>query len=359
MKRIISIVIAIFFLVLFIGTMVFLYNKSQAVPEVYATEKPAIVNIIKKTVATGSVSPRKEIAVKSQVSGVVDQLMVEPGDYVKAGQLIARIRIIPNMVNLNNAESNLNKARISYEEAKREYDRNEQLHKEKLISDYEFNQFAVVLKRSKEELDAAENNLQLIKEGVARKSGQASNLVKSTVDGMVLDIPVKQGSFVIESNTFNEGTTIASVADMSEMLFVGKIDESEVEKLQIGMELNLYIGAVEDKTYKAKLEFISPKGVEDQGTVQFEVKAAVMLGKDDFIRAGYSANADIVLDKRDSVLAIKESLLQFDNGNPFVEVETQPQRFEKRALKLGLSDGLWVEVLSGITANDNIKVVLK
>lgn len=360
MKRIFPISLGISFLGLLIWTGVFLYQKSVEDPVVYQTATPFVSDIIKKTVATGSVKPRREVAVKSQVSGIVETIYVKAGDHVKEGQLLAKVKIIPSMASLNNAETNLNRARISYEDALKELTRQEKLYQEKLIAEAEYNQFLVNFKRCTEDLEAAENNLMIVREGASKKSGNASNnLVKATASGMVLDVPVKEGGFVIESNTFNEGTSIAIIADMTEMIFEGKVDESEIEKIKVGMNLNLTIGALSDKTYNATLEFISPKGVDDQGTIQFGVRAAVLLKENEFIRAGYSANADIVLDKRDSVLAIGEHLLQFDNNEIFVEVETAPQKFEKRPVKAGLSDGIIIEILSGLNKEEKIKIVQK
>lgn len=318
-----------------------------------------MMDIVKKTVATGSVTPRKEINIKSQVSGVVEKLHVEAGKFAEAGQVLAKIKINPNIVNLNNAGSNINKARLDFAEGKKELARYEKLFTEKVISEVEFNTYRISYNKAKENLDAAESNYQLIKEGASSKSGQASNLVRATVSGMILDVPVKEGSFVIEGNTFNEGATIASIADMGEMIFVGKIDESEVGKIQEGMELDLTIAAIEGKKYKAKLEFISPKGIAVEGAIQFEIKAAILLNKGEFLRAGYSANADIILDRKNNVLAIKEGLLQFGKDSTYVEVETSPQVFKKTLVKTGLSDGINVEIVSGLTLNDNIKIFEK
>ena len=215
----------------------------------------------------------------------------------------------------------------------------------------------VALKQAKEELLSAEDNLRIVKEGVTSRGGSASNtLIKSTIDGMVLDVPIKKGNSVIEANNFNDGTTIASVADMQDLIFVGKIDESEVEKLHKGMEIQLTIGAIEGEVYPATLEHISPKGVEESGAIQFEIKAAVILVDGQFLRAGYSANAEVVLDKRSEVITLSEMLLQYDGSNPYVEVETAPNTYERRDVELGLSDGLTVEIISGITKEDRIKV---
>ncbi|MFL5728222.1 MAG: efflux RND transporter periplasmic adaptor subunit [Cytophagaceae bacterium] len=357
MKKVFPIFIISLLVMMFLATVWFLYSKSQDKPVEYKTEKPFKTNIIKKTVATGSVVPRKEIAIKPRVSGIVDKIFVQPGQFVKAGELLAKVKIVPNMVNLNNAETNYSKSRIVFEDAKKELAREEKLFNEKLISEYDYNQYLVSYKKAKEDLESAETNLQLVKEGASAKTGLSSTLIKSTVSGMLLDVPVKEGSSVIESNNFNEGTTIAVIADMNEMIFLGKVDESEVGKLKEGMDLNLTIGALPEKTFKAKLEFIAPKGTSTEGTIQFEVRAALNLDKTDFIRAGYSANADIVLDRKDSVLAIHESLLQFGKDSVYVEVETKPKNFEKRLVKTGLSDGIDVEVLSGIKKDDNLKVV--
>lgn len=354
-KKVINITLLVLLLGVFIGTMVYLYRKSGEKPKVFKTETPFVTNIIQKTVATGSVQPRKEITLKSSVSGVVDKLYVAAGEFVKVGQLIARIRIIPNMANLNNAETNLNKARINFEDAEREFKRYEKLFQDNLVSDAEYKRFLVANQRAKEDLAAADNNLQIVKVGAMKNTSTANTLVRSTVNGMLLDVPVKEGSFIIESNTFNEGTTIATVADMNDMIFTGMVDESEVGKIKEGMNLELMIGAIENKKFNAKLEFISPKGLVEDGAIKFEIRAALRLQKDEFIRAGYSANADIIFARRDSVLAIKESLLQFSGDTLFVEVETTPSIYEKRYLKTGLSDEINIEVLSGLTKNEKVK----
>ena len=334
----------------------YFYKKSHTDPVIYKTEQPFVTNIVKKTVATGSIVPRREIQVKSQVSGVIETLYVEAGQVVEAGQLIARIRIVPNVVNVNNAQTGLQTARINYAEAQKELSRQKQLFDQQVIAEQEYNRFRVDAQLKKEALESAENNLQIAMKGASRRTGTASTSVYSTVAGMLLDVPVKQGGSVIERNNFNEGTTIATVADMKSLIFEGKIDESEVGKIREGMDLNLTIGAIEGRTFKAKLEYIAPKGILEEGAIKFQIRAQVLLDEKDFIRAGYSANADIVLDKKDSVLAIKESLLQFGKDSTFVEVETAPQQFEKRLVKTGISDGINIEVVSGIKKADKVKV---
>jgi HlyD family secretion protein len=357
MKKVFRIVLVVFFILLFFGTIVFLYQKSQDKPVIYNTKSPEITDIIKKTVATGSVVPRKEIAIKPQgVSGIIETLYVEAGDMLKKGDPIAKIKIIPDMINLNNAESRVNVAQINYEDKEINYNRDKALFDKKVISESDFQKTQLSFRNSAEELQSAKDNLQLIKEGVSKSSTKATNtIIRSTIEGMILDIPVKEGNSVIQSNTFNDGTTVAIVADMGEMIFQGKVDETEVGKIVQGMNLELTIGAIEDVKFDAHLEYISPKGVEENGAIQFEIKASVKLRKDFFIRSGYSANAEIVLDRREKVLAVNESLLEFKNDSTFVEIETSEQKFEKRFIKTGLSDGINIEVLEGITKDDKLK----
>lgn len=357
MKKVLKIALITIIVGIFGWTIYFLYQKSQPDPVVFETKSAEVTNIIKKTVATGSVVPRKEIEIKPQVSGIVEAVYIEPGTVVKNGDLIAKVRIIPNMINLNNAEARLEQAKINYEDAELVYDRQKKIFDEGVIPAAEFQQYEISLNRAKSELTAAENNLQLIREGVTKDSENTTNtLIRSTIEGMVLDVPVEEGNSVIESNTFNAGTTIAIVADMGEMVFEGKVDETEVGKIKTGMNLLLTIGAIEETKFNAHLEYISPKGVEENGAIQFEIKAAVELQEDYFVRAGYSANADIVLARKDSVLAVEESLLIFEEDSVFVEIETAPQVYEKRLVEVGLSDGIHIEVISGVTKEEKIKV---
>jgi HlyD family secretion protein len=357
MKILFKLLTVSFILIVFIGTIFFLYNKSRKKPVVFKTTTPFETTIIKKTVATGSVVPRKEIEIKPQVSGVVEKIYLESGDTVKKGTLIAKIKIIPDMVTLNNAEARVKKARLTLKDTDRECERRKALFKKGIIAESEFLQYELAYSNAKEELEAAENNLTLIREGVAQKYADTTNtLIRSTIEGMILDIPVEEGNFVTETNPLNAGTTIATVADMGEMIFKGKVDESDVGKINPGMDLILSIGAIEKEKFDATLEYIAPKGVEEKGAIQFEIKAKLKLKPSHFIRAGYSANADIVLDRKDKVLAINESLLQFESETAFVEVETAPQQFEKRYIELGLSDGINIEVISGLTAEDKIKI---
>ncbi len=356
MKRIIKIFGLTLMAGLFIGTLVFLWKKAQAKPVVYETQKAQITNIVKKTVATGSVVPRKEIEIKPQVSGIIEEIFIESGKKIRKGDVIARVKIIPDMVNLNNAESRVNRAKLNLEDARLIFDRQSTLFEKQVISKEEFQKVNLMMNSAKEEAEAAENNLELIQRGVTKSSETTTNtLIRSTIDGMVLDVPVKEGFSVIQANTFNAGTTIAIVADMSDMIFQGKVDETEVGKIREGMKMDLTIGAIAEEKFMAILRYIAPKGMVENGAIQFDIKADVKLLEGQFIRSGYSANANIVLDKRDSVLAIPEGLLKFEKDSAYVEVESLPQTFEKRFVKTGLSDGINIEIVSGITKEDKLK----
>ncbi|MFA8450209.1 MAG: efflux RND transporter periplasmic adaptor subunit [Bacteroidales bacterium] len=334
---------------LIIGGIVFLTgikNKGKK-KSFYKTEKPEYRTIFKKTVANGSLEPRREIDIKPQVSGIIKELFVEPGDTLHKGDLIAKIMIIPDMVNLNSAESRVKRAKNSIKNIKKMYERKGQLFEKGIIPKTDYEETELSYLNAVEELNAADNNLQLIKEGQLKDSRQATNtIVRSTIDGMVLDVPVEIGRSVIESNKFNDGTTIASVADMSEIIFKGKIDETEVGGLVEGMPVKIKIGAIPNESFDATLEHISPKGTSESGVVKFEVKAEVKLRNGLFIRSGYSANADIVLKKQENVLSISEALLKFEDDKPYIEVQKDINEFERKDIKLGVSDGIYVELLN-------------
>ncbi|MCA9676767.1 MAG: efflux RND transporter periplasmic adaptor subunit [Kofleriaceae bacterium] len=357
MKRVLLPLIIVTVLVALVGgTLWFLYTKSQKKPTVWKTETPEVMDIVKKTVATGAIVPRQEVEIKPRVSGVLETLAVEPGQYVHAGDEIGKIQIVPDAVNLNRAESDVQAKRIAFTNAKRELDRNQKLFAQGVVSEAEVAKFQTDYDLKRAELDAAVSNLQLVKDGATRSAKGSNIVVTSTVDGMVIDVPVKVGFSVIESNNFNAGTTIAVVADMNDMIFQGQVDESEVGKIKEGMKLQIKIGALDKEQFEGTLEYISPKGNEVDGAIQFEIKAAIVRKPEVFIRANYSANADIVLDEARQVLAMREGLLQFADGKPYVEVEVGKQTFERRDVELGLSDGINVEVKSGVAAGDKIKV---
>lgn len=358
MKKIFRILGITVLVVVFGGTIAFLYTKSKKQPDIFENKTPFISDVIKKTVATGSVVPRQEIEIKPQISGIIDEIYVEAGDRIEKGQVIAKIKIIPDMVNLNTAESRLKQADINFQDAKIDYDRQQKLFDNNVISYEEFKKAKVAYDQAKEEFSAAENNLELIKNGVTKKAQTTTNtLVRSTIKGTVLDVPVKVGNSVIQSNTFNDGTTIAVVADMQDMIFEGKVDETEVGKIREGMKIELEIGAIEKDKFEAVLKYISPKGVEENGAIQFEIKADVRLKESQFIRAGYSANANIVLERKDSVMVIPEGMLQFRNDSAFVEVLTDEAEmtYEKRNVKTGISDGINIEIVEGLSMDDKVK----
>lgn len=357
-KRIIKIILVTLLLALFAWTIYFLYDKSQEEPMAFETKTPFDTTIVKKTVATGSIIPRKEVNMKSRVSGIIEKFYVVAGQEIKAGDIIARIKIIPNMASLAAAETRVTQAKISFENAKLEYERNKNLLEQGVIAKAEYLPYELRYKSAELEVGAAEDNLQIMKDGVSKSMETASNtIVKSTISGMVLDVPIKEGSSVIESNTFNEGTTIAVVANMGEMIFEGKVDESEVGKIQVGMPLVLTVGAIDNETFDASLEYIAPKGVAENGAIQFLIRAAIgKIKGNTFLRAAYSASADIILAKKEKALVIPESVLQFEKDKPFVERETAPGQFEKVKIRTGISDGINIEVTEGLKKGDKLKL---
>jgi HlyD family secretion protein len=355
MKKLLMILTITILVVGGISLFVYLAAKEKKAPVMFETKQPFIADIIKKTVATGSIKPRKEVEIKPQVPGIIQEIYIEAGDMVKKDALIAKVQVIPEMKELNAAEARVRQAKIKYEHEKWEFGRQKETYEEGITTEQDYHKSEVDYRNAKAEYDAAENNLQIIKKGVAKDAAVTNTLIRSTMDGMVLDVPVEIGDTVIQSNSFNAGSTIATVADMSDLIFEGKLDESEVGKIKTGMNLVITIGAIEDVKYNATLEHIAPKGIEENGTILFPIRANVDLVENIFVRAGYSATASIVLDKREQVLAI--TVLQFDKDNKtFVEVETTPQNFRKQYIELGLSDSINIEVLSGLKKEDRIKV---
>jgi len=356
MKKLFGWAAGLIFAAIVIGTGVFLYKKSQAKPVVYQVVSPTREDIARKTVATGAVVPRKEVLIKPLISGIIDELYIEAGQAIKEGDLIAKVRVIPNMVSLSSAEARVNKAKISLTDAEREYNRSKTLASDGTIAAADFQKAELAWLQAQEEHKAAQDNFDIVRKGTsARLSSASTTLVKATLTGMVLEVPLEVGNSVIEANNFNEGTTIAAIADMDDLIFEGKVDESEVGKIKVGMPLELTIGAMSDNRISAALEHIAPKGITENGAIQFEIRAALEETGDTFIRANLSASADIVLEKKEQVLAIDEALLQFDGEKSYVEVETSPQQFERRDIETGISDGLKIEVISGLTEEDGIK----
>jgi HlyD family secretion protein len=357
MKRIVPLLIVLVVVGLGVGTMYYLWSKSKKTPVVAKTETAEVKDIVKKSVASGAIVPREEVELKPRVSGVIEELYLEPGAVVKQGEKIAKIRIVPDAASLQRATASVQTARIALDNAKRELARGEGLFTQGVIAQAELDRLKNDVALREQDVTAATGSLTIVKEGAMRGAGGgASNVVvTATVSGMIIDVPVKKGESVIESNNFNPGTTIATVANMGDMIFQGQVDESEVGKIRVGMALAIKIGALEREMFDGKLEYIAPKGKLIDGAIQFEIKASIVPKKDVFIRAGYSANADVVLDKRTQVLAIREALVQWKDGQPFVEVETAPKQFATRDVKLGLSDGIYAEVVSGVTKDDKIK----
>jgi HlyD family secretion protein len=359
MKKSVTIFILVFILITFGGAMYYLYSKNQEDPVVYATEKPTKQNIVNKTVATGNIIPLEEVLIKPNISGVIEEIYVEGGDILKANDLIAKIKVIPNLATLNQAKNAIETAQIALSDEKRRYDRQKGLFSKGVISKEEMERSEVSYKQSEQSYNAALQNYDIVKTGSTKGLGKSANtLIRSTVSGMVLDMPVEVGNQVIQSNNFNEGTTIAALADVNRMIFEGKVDESEVGKIKEGYPLEITVGALENVTFDAILDYIAPKGVLENGAIQFEIKGTLHKSDTTFIRAGLSANASIILARADSVLSVKEALVQFDEDTkkPFVEVKTGEKDFERREITLGVSDGLNVEVKEGLSEDDEIKV---
>jgi HlyD family secretion protein len=341
-----------------LGTFWFLWKKSRPVVKKYEIVVVKTGNIDKRTVATGKVDPRNEILIKPQMSGIISEIYKQAGDKVSAGEVIAKIKVIPDMVSLNGAQSRVERAQIAINQSKKDLDRDTKLYNDKVISREEFDKTQLIYNNDKEELKSATDNLSLIRDGITSNSAAYSNtLVRSTINGTILDVPVKVGNSVIQSNNFNDGTTIASIANMNDMLFVGKLDETEVGKIHVGMPMDITIGALQDQKLTATLEYVSPKGKEENGAIMFEMKAAVKIPKDVFVRAGYSANAEIILSKSENSLTIPESCIEFGGDTAYVYVLTKkdPQTFAKKQVKVGISDGIKIEVKSGLKLNQKIR----
>jgi HlyD family secretion protein len=353
MKKSITVIILIFIVFSCGGALYYLYKKNAEDPVVYATEKPSTQTIIKKTVATGSILPLEEVLIKPNISGVIEEVFVEGGDYVKSGDLIAKIKVVPNLSSLNEAKNTIEEAKISLDDQKRNWERQNTLFDKGVISKVDLEKAEVAYDQAKQTYAAANKRFDIVKTGTTKGYGnEANTLIRATVSGMVLEVPVEVGNQVIESNNFNEGTTIAAIADVDKMIFEGKVDESEVGKIKENLPLEITVGAIENAVFDAVLDYIAPKGKVDS------LKGTLKKRDSIFIRAGLSANASIILAKADSVLAVKEALIQFDpdTKKPFVEIATGSQKFERREIQLGVSDGIYIQILNGIKPDDEIKV---
>ncbi len=373
MKKKTTIGTLIAIVIFFVAAMYWFYSKNQEDPIVYTTQSPSTETIIKKTVATGSIVPKEEVFIKPNISGIIDEIFVEAGEYVEAGDLLAKVKVVPNVSSLNSAKNNINTintqvetARLAFQNQENIYNRQKELFEKGVISANEFDTAQLDFDRAKQRykqekisLTNARQNYDIVKTGTTSGIGSAANTeIRATVSGMVLDVPVKTGNQVIEANNFNDGTTIATIADVEKMIFEGKVDESEVGKIKENLPLEITVGAIENKKFDAVLDYIAPKGVEENGAIQFEIKGTLKKGDTTFIRAGLSANASIILARADSVMALKEALIQYDSKtqDPYVEIEVGDQEFERKEVKLGISDGINVEIKGGITEEDKIKV---
>jgi HlyD family secretion protein len=359
MKKGLTITILIFIAIAFFGALYYLYAKNQESPVVFETDKTEVKTIIKNTIATGNIVPDEEVLIKPNISGIIEEVYIKAGQTIKAGDLIAKIKVVANVSTLNNTQNQVQSAKIDLDNQEKLYQRQKVLFDKGVISANDFDAAQVAYKQSKQNYAAAKKSNDIVKTGTTSGMGNYANtLIRSTVNGMVLAVPVKVGNQVIESNNFNEGTTIASVADVGRMIFVGKIDESEVGKIKINLPIEITVGAIENKKFDAVLTDIAPKGIVENGAIQFEIKASLTNRDDTFIRAGLSANASIILEKADKVMAVKEALIQFDakTQKPFVEVETTSQKFVRKDLVLGVSDGIYVQIKSGLKSSDKIKV---
>lgn len=360
MKKYFKYILMALVAVIFIGTFVFFYIKSQPQPEVYDEFTLQRMDIRKTTVVTGKIEPRNEVNVKPQISGIITEILKEAGETVQEGEVIAKVKVIPDMGSLSAAQSRLRLAEINRKQAQTDYDREKTLFDKGLVAADEYDKIAQALRQAREEVDAAQDNLEVVRDGVSKSNASASStLIRSTITGLILDIPVKVGNSVILANTFNDGTTIATVANMNDLIFRGNIDETEVGRLSTGMTMKITIGALQDLKFDARLEYIAPKATDQNGANQFEIKAAVNLPSNATnIRSGYSANAEIVLAEAKNVLAVQESAIEFDGDDTYVYVikgEGDKQTYERRKVQTGISDGIHIEIRSGVKPNERIR----
>ena len=335
----------------------FIRTNSKSVEE-YDTTTPFTSSIKKTAVVTGKVIPEDEVEIKPQLNGIIEKILVEEGDILNEGDLIARIKVVPDEASVYRVQSQVNNLKLAVKNAERDFQRSTDLFAKQIISQQDFDNAELSYNQAKENLSAAQNDLEIIKKGSVSGSTTANTNIRATVSGTILEIPVKLGDQVIQSNNFSAGTTVAIIADLNTMIFEGKVDEAEVGKLYNGQGLIVSMAAIPGEEFDASLKFVAPKGTEEQGAVQFKIEADVTLSESVFVRAGYSANASLVIDRRDDVMVIPEALLQFDRRTqaPYVEIETGNQKFERKDIEIGLSDGINVEVLSGLSMDTKIKI---
>lgn len=359
MRKVLKILMWVVIAAVFVGTFVYLFINSQSHEKVYELVSPSSESIERTTVLTGKIEPRDEIDIKPQISGIISEINVEPGDVVKAGDVIAKIKVIPDESQLSSAQNRVNVARLTLEQSKLEYERTRQLYDKKFVSREEYEQSLNTYEKAREEVASANDALAIVRDGISSlRASESNTLVRATIDGLILEVPVKVGSSVIQANTMNDGTTIATIADMNDLIFKGKIDETEVGLLHTGMPMKISIGALPDLSPEASIEYIAPKGTEDNGSNTFEIKAAISVPASAGLRAGYSANASVMLDKADGALTIPESVIEWAGDSTFVYCLTDSmpvQNFERRQVKTGISDGINIQVLDGIDSNARLR----
>lgn len=359
MKKVFRILMWLIIVVIFIGTFVYLFINSQSKEDVYELVSPSVGDIQKSTVLTGKIEPRDEIEIKPQISGIVSEINVEPGDVVKSGDVIAKIKVIPDEAQLSSAQNRVNIAELSLSQAKLEYERTKMLYDKTFASREEYEQSQNTYEKAQEELASAVDALSIVRDGISSTNAQQSNtLVRATIDGLILEVPIKVGSSVIQANTMNDGTTIATIADMNNLIFRGKIDETEVGLLKVGMPMIVSVGALPEVSPSAVIEYISPKGNDENGSNTFEIKAAMDVPDSINLRAGYSANASVILNKADNVITIPESIIEFSGDSTFVYYLTDSipaQKFERREIKTGISDGIKISVTDGIDMSARLR----
>ena len=356
MKKYLKYVILALIAIVLIGTFVALYKNSRPKKINYEQLEATIQNIHKTSVVTGKIIPRDEVNIKPQISGIISELYKKAGESVTEGEVIAKVKVIPEMSSLSSAQSRVRLAEINLSQAQTNFDREKALFDKKLVSADEYDQIRQALSQAKEEKNAAQESLEVVRDGVSRSNAKSSStLIRSTITGLILDVPVKVGNSVIQSNTFNDGTTIATVANMNDLIFDGDIDETEVGRVKEGVKMTITVGAIQNLKFDAVMEYISPKAVEKNGTNEFEIKAAVTVPDSVEIRSGYSANAEILLEGADSVLAVPESALTFEGDSSFVYLAKNGKDYVKTPVKTGLSDGINIEIKSGLKKGDKVR----
>ena len=355
MKKLGKILLAVLIVAVFAGTFMYLFRRSKPAEVQYETLEAGIGTIVRSTIVTGKIQPRDEVNIKPQISGIISELYKEAGQKVKQGEIIAKVKVIPDMNQLSSAQSRVRLAEVNAKQAKTDYEREKQLYDKNLVSADEYEKSYQQLQQANEEYASAKEALEIIRDGVSSSNASGSStLIRSTISGLILDVPVKVGNSVTMSNTFNDGTTIATVADMDDLIFDGNIDETEVGKLRSGMPVRITIGAIQDFSFDASLEYISPKATENNGANQFEIKASVKVPADVTVRSGYSANAEIVLEEASDVVVLQESAIQFDGEDTFVYLRTDLGD-ERRDVKTGISDGINIEIKSGLAEGDKVR----